>query len=191
MAEQKEDIENIISSYMDKYGINDGDFGSLKQVTQSHLLKIENYLQEHILNLKSLAKAIKESNLSLQKVAESIGISRTTIYNNADTIKAYIENRIVEIDEENFLSLNKFSEQQLAMQEIKTYLDKVQNNILDIEILEAKVDELQQEVKDLYETQESYIESNHSLNIEKEQLLAELRKVKQTSKNNNIVSIKQ
>lgn len=53
------------------------------------------------------------------------GLQRSTVYNNAATLKRYIEERIREV-EEDILSIHRTTKQQEEMEFLRSYLEKLQ-----------------------------------------------------------------
>ncbi|MFP3122803.1 hypothetical protein OH784_08555 [Ectobacillus funiculus] len=53
------------------------------------------------------------------------GLQRSTVYNNAATLKRYIEERIREV-KEDILSIHRTTKQQEEMEFLRSYLEKLQ-----------------------------------------------------------------
>ncbi|HHT7188315.1 TPA: hypothetical protein ACTZ5N_001578 [Bacillus cereus] len=179
---KKAEISDIVAENIKKYGINNGKFDGLRPTTQKHLLRIEAYLQSYINVLEELADKIKKSKLNLLTLTEETDISRSTIYNNSDTIKEYIDKRIAEIEAEDTLSLNKMNRREQEIIELREHYENIQLHLIDTEILEAKVKELEKELGDLRRINETHTAQISRLQRENQQLLQELSKANKTPK---------
>lgn len=178
-------IREIVIDSLKKHQINNGDFLNLKPKLQEQLIQIEHYIYSSVLKQQQLLEEIKNTNLNVLTVVKGSGLQRSSVYNHADILKKYIEVRIKEVEKEDILSLNKSNKQKEELQILKEYMDNLQNNLIDNEILESKNDELEKEVLRLNKIQESLIKEMNDLKKENKEL-----KIKAKNNGNSIVELK-
>lgn len=175
-----------IKTYLIDFDIVEYDY--LKDATQQQLIAIEKYFNDCEQSIQKAMEVIKNTNLTLRGISKGSGVGKSTIYNNPNTLKAYIEKRINIIETSNILSQHNTSKYEAQNNEIKELLDKMvidivkYNNIeVENEILHKQVDEFRNRIDVMHE--ERIILINQMSQMEME--LKALRK-----KGNNIVDFK-
>ncbi|MCP1450336.1 hypothetical protein [Priestia megaterium] len=180
------ELNELVRSNIRKYNINGGVYESLRPKVQDQLYKIEYYIQSYIQEQIELVSKIKASKLSLAGVITASELQRSTVYNNADTLKKYIEERINDIESQDILSIRKITKQKEDIEFLKQYLENLELRLVQEEINENKIMEL--------ESQYSFI-SKCNIELQKEafQLRQQnniLTKEITALKKNNIISLK-
>jgi hypothetical protein len=181
----KTKISEIVEDYIEKYRINDGNYENIRNTTKKHLINIEKFLQSYINYIEELANKVKKSKLNLLTITQNTAISRSTVYNNPDILKVYIEKRIDEIESKDILSLNKLDKKEKEIIELREYLENIQIHLVKTEILEAKINELEKEIGDLKATDEAHIMEISRLKKENQRLLLELNR----NRANNVIGL--
>ncbi|WP_261303615.1 hypothetical protein [Paenibacillus andongensis] len=180
------EIDTIVASYIFKYDINSGNYDGLRPQIKKQLAILEEFIQNNINEQKEISTRIKELKLSVLKVSEGSGVPRSTINVNPETLRVYIEKRINEIQvSDDILSINKAKNQNEENDFLKEYLNKTQNHLVMNEIYELKIEELENEIRNLYRTQEGMVLEISRLQKENDSLQHELRKIRM----NNVVPI--
>ncbi|MGG2065909.1 hypothetical protein [Bacillus sp. S14(2024)] len=158
-------IKECVNENTIKFGIGKLEgIGSL--IIQRQLVQIEEFLQDFCMNQKRLNEQIKQfSKLSILSVSAGAKVPRSQINLNTNTLKLYIENRIMEIEKEDIFNIKKHARLKNEKREIGIHLDGLQQQIVDsfelklrIEMLEAvnkrlilQVESRQQDVQKLEE----------------------------------------
>ncbi|MEE3892818.1 hypothetical protein [Priestia megaterium] len=153
------ELNELVRSNIRKYNINGGVYESLRPQVQDQLYKIECYIQSYMQNQIELLSKIKASKLNLAGVVSASGLQRSTVYNNADTLKKYIEERINEVESKDILSLQKAAKHAKEIEFLKQYLENLESKLIQEEIKEYKITELESEY--------SYI-SKQNIELQKE-----------------------
>lgn len=142
------DIDTKLKEFVNENTIKLG-IGELKHISsltvQKQLVLIEKFLQEYCLHQKRLSQQIKEfSKLSISSVSVGAKVPRSQINLNTNTLKHYIENRIIEIDKKDTLNVQKFERLKSIKRELESYIDGLRQQTVDsfelkmrIEMLEA------------------------------------------------------
>lgn len=173
----EEEITSFINQYLKKYGIGNGDFSTLRPKIQEQLVNLETFFQERLEAQNQLANQIRDSKLNLLRVVKGTGIQKSSVYNNPDILKKYIEERIYEIQKEDVLSLYKTEKQGNDFDELKSYLETTRNVLIESEIYEAKIRELESEIRELNGINLSMAHEINRLNSENSTLRNQLSKV--------------
>ncbi|MBE2975807.1 hypothetical protein [Priestia megaterium] len=171
-------LNELIRNYIQKYNINGGEYESLRPKVQEQLVQIESYMQCFIQGQTELALKIKRSKLNLASVAAKSGLQRSTVYNNADTLKKYIEERINEVEHEDILSVQKKAKQKEDIEFLRSYLEKLELKLVLEEISEHKIKELELEFSKVNKINEDLQKQIHKLNQKNATLEQELRKLR-------------
>ncbi|MCY9692207.1 hypothetical protein [Paenibacillus alginolyticus] len=171
------DIDTIVASFVVKYAINSGNYEGLRPQIRKQLADLEEFIQNNINEQKEISTRIKELKLSVLKVSDGSGVARSTINVNSDTLKVYIEQRINEIQvSDDILSINKTKNQNEENGFLKDYLNKTQDHLVMNEIYELKIEELENEIRNMNRTQEGMVLEISRLQRENDSLQHELRK---------------
>ncbi len=139
------DIKECVNQNTNRFGI-----GELREISstkiQEQLVQIEVFLQEFCRHQKELSGQIKQSSkLTVLSISLGAKVPRSQINLNINTLKLYLENRIMEIEKEDILNTKKYEELKSEKRRLKKYLDELQQKIVDafelklrLEMLEAK-----------------------------------------------------
>jgi len=165
-----------------------GDLNGYKESTQEQFITIEQYFLEIEERINKALEEIKSVNLNIRGICSAINISKSTVYNNPNTLRLYIEKRIQEIEKQDLLSKNKHIKTQERISELENFLDRTIIDQIEFNNLKITNKELEDEVTRL-------TKKNETLGLERAELISklndmdlELRKLR--SKKGNVVSIK-
>lgn len=142
-------IEQCVNENTVKFGI-----GKLKEVSsvtvQKQLVQIEEFLQEFCMNQKQFSEQIKRFNkLSISSVSSGAKVPRSQINLNTNTLKLYIENRILEIEKKDILHIKKHVRLKRERRELETHIDGLRQQIVDSFELKLRLEMLEVENKRL------------------------------------------
>ncbi|MGO4348134.1 hypothetical protein AB4Z45_21820 [Paenibacillus sp. MCAF9] len=179
------EIDNIISTFIIKYNIENGNYDDLDLKVKEKFNKIETYIQDFIQQQCNLSKAIKKSKLTLLDVSQGSGISRSSIYAKADILKKYIDERIGEIEREDILSLNEKGKLENELHQLREYTRKLEIHIIENVILENKIEQLEKQLKHLNDSKEIYSQEVAKLMNENDSLKYRIRKLEK----NNVIPL--
>ena len=85
--------ENIIAATQEHLKqFNLGDLSLYKESTREQFITIEQYFLETEERINKTLKEIKSINLNIRGICKAISISKSTVYNNPNTLRLYIEN---------------------------------------------------------------------------------------------------
>lgn len=182
--------ENIIVRTQNRLEqLNLGDLKHYKESTQEQFITIEKYFFGIEEQLQNALKKIKSINLNIRSVCSAINISKSTVYNNPNTLRLYIEKCISDIDTKDPLSKKKQGRQQIRMSELEDFLDRTIIDQIEFNTLKAHNEQLQNEVNRL-------ATKNDLLGLERTELVKkindlELNLRKLRNKKRNVVSFSQ
>ncbi|QWH96975.1 hypothetical protein [Bacillus mycoides] len=137
-------IKKSVNENTIKFGIGKlEEIGSL--TIQKQLVQIEEFLQVFCVNQKRLSEQIKQfSKLSISSVSVGAKVPRSQINLNTNTLKFYIEYRIMEIEKEDIFNIKKHASLKNEKRELGIHLDGLRQQIVDsfelklrLEMLEA------------------------------------------------------
>ncbi|MBR2675731.1 MAG: hypothetical protein IKE28_02295 [Solobacterium sp.] len=127
-----ENIE-IIKAKLNELG---EDYDSLKPFMQKWLLKVEEAIQQQELQQKEALEKLKTADYSVKTIAESVGASRTTMYNHQQLLKRYIEHSYqASVSSSPFSAISKLQEDKSLLQE---QLSKMIERDVDVELLKME-----------------------------------------------------
>lgn len=178
--DENPEIERIIENNIDKPEFLGTNYNSLSPTMKKHLYKVESYLQSYTSQLFRLSTELKSLKINVVSVAEKTGVPRSTIYHKNSIIKTYIENRISEILSSEIYFYNNYNDQKQRNIELKSYLEKVQYDLIKLEISEYRIKELEAELK-------TFQEQEYFNNKEMHRLLQENKKLKATIEKSKII----
>ncbi|MGG0433214.1 hypothetical protein ABEY51_11535 [Priestia megaterium] len=176
--EGETNVRDIVVKYLGTHKINNGKLETLREKVQKHLIVIESYFQDYIEIQEDISLKIKDMNLSVANVCDRTNIPRSSIYNNSDTLKVYIEERIKEIEQIDKLSINKHKKIQTDMELLKKYLDNTAIRLVENNILQSKITQLEEEVLTLNQINDRNGLEIGRLQNENEKLKFDLLKLK-------------
>jgi hypothetical protein len=167
---------------------NLGDLKRYKENTQEQFIAIEKFFLESEKRLNKALEEIKGINFNIRGICNSINISKSTIYNNPNTLRLYIEKRIEDIEKQDLFLKNKQGKTQERLSELEDFLDKAIIDQIEFNNLKVHNESLQAEVKRLFEKNEliALERINHVKKINEMEL--ELRKLR--NKLGNVIAIK-
>jgi len=179
--------KNIITATQERLKQFDlGELNRYKEITQEQFITIEQYFLETEDRLNKALEEIKSINFNIRGICNSINISKSTIYNNPNTLRLYIEKRINDIEKQDLLSKNKHEKTQERMSELEEFLDKAIIDQIEFNNFKVHNEQLHSEVNKL-------AEKNQLLSLERAELVKkindmelELRKLR--NKKGNVVS---
>lgn len=151
------DLKNIIINNLKSLDIN---FELLRPKLQEQLIEIESYINECYSVRKVSLNNLKIHTLNIKKISDNTTVSKATIYNNKDTLKAYIDKRIADIKESEeldttFISNDKYNRLEEKYNDVNNLLIKITSNLIDINNLKKEIAILEDENKKLNSTIES------------------------------------
>ncbi|BCB39957.1 hypothetical protein BCJMU51_4871 [Bacillus cereus] len=182
--------ENIIAATKERLEqFNLGDLNRYKESTQEQFITIEQYFLQTEERINKALEEIKSINFNIRGICNTINISKSTVYNNPNTLRLYIEERINDIENQDLLSKNKQGKQQIRISELEKFLDRTIIDQIEFNNLKVHNECLQDEVNRL-------TERNELLGLERAKLVRrlndmdlELRKLR--NKKENVVSFNQ
>ncbi|WP_410986375.1 hypothetical protein [Bacillus cereus] len=142
-------VEECVNENTIKFGI-----GKLEEVSslvvQKQLVQIEKFLQEFCFNQKRLSKQLKQfSKLSISSVSTEAKVPRSQINLNINTLKLYIENRIMEIENKDIFNIKKQERLKSEKRELEIHLGGLRQQIVDFFELKLRLEMLEAENKRL------------------------------------------
>ncbi|MDY8161899.1 hypothetical protein [Bacillus thuringiensis] len=146
---------------------NLGDLSFYKESTQEQFFTIERYFLETEERINKTLKEIKSVNFNIRGICRAINISKSTVYNNPNTLRLYIEKRIDDIEKQDLLSKNKQRKTQERMSELENFIDKVIIDQIEFNNLKVHNEHLQAEVHRL-------AEKNKLLGLERAELVKKI-----------------
>lgn len=180
------EIKNAVMQCIKKYNIKNGDFSKLSDKLTEQLILFESYIQGFLEKQKELKSERKKyGKLTLLNAVEGAGLPRSTVYYNKDTLKIYIEERLKEVEKEDVLNISKMAKLQEDFEELKSYLQKFQKNLVENQFLEMKIKELENELAQVNVINETMALDLSKKTQENEKLKFELQK----NKKRNIAAI--
>lgn|GEM_PF-3480477 len=175
-------IKPLVESHLKQYNINPS-FSQLSDIVQNQLIEIENFFQNYINEQIILAQLLNNQKINLAKVCISTTISRSSVYNNPNVLKKYINERINDIEEKDTLGINKTKKITRDYELLRKYIEHLKIQIIENDIFELKIEELEKEIKDLNYINKHYALENSTLHTENENLKFQL-----VNKQSNVVN---
>lgn len=178
-----QEIINIIKPLLNKYDIEN--FDGLKPQTQQQLIMIEQYFQLCIEKYSNIKHRLDDFDLSIRGICKASNIGKSTVYNNPDILKKYIEKRLNEVEcNISIISKPKLDALTNKVEQLQSNLDKMLIDIVEFENMRIKISNLEKTITRL-ETQKQIIaEEKNNYIIKNNELQKELMK-----KNNKIIHI--
>lgn len=170
-------IKDYVNEKTIEYKI--GKLDDISSVTvQKQLVQIEGYLQEFREEQKKLSEQIKKhSKLSINSVSKKTDIERSQIYQNSNTLKLYVVNRISEIEKEDILKVNKYEQLRNDKRELNEYIERLRQQVVDNFELKQCIEDLERQNKRLNEQLEQRQKDIYTLQMEKDKLQKTLNKL--------------
>lgn len=129
-----------------KLAVLEIDYASLKPRTLNYLVSIEKYVCSRLQERDDAFDKLRASRFTISDIAKHIKCSRTTLYNNDQLLKRYIDYSLHEFDDGYILneidglkSSNSLLQQRLALMEARD---------VDIEILKHENRALKEQLRD-------------------------------------------
>lgn len=147
--------ENIIIATQNRLQqFNLGDLSRYKESTQEQFITIEQYFLETEKRMNTAFKEIKSIDLNIRGICNAINISKSTVYNNPNTLRLYIEKRVDDIEKQDLFSKNKQKKVQKRMSELEEFLERSIIDQIELNNLKVHNEQLQGEVQRLAERNE-------------------------------------
>lgn len=182
--------ENIIAATQERLKqFNLGELNRYKESTQEQFITIEQYFLETEERVNKALEEIKTTNFNIRGICNEINISKSTVYNNPNTLRLYIEKRMSDIEKQDPLSKNKQRKTQERMSELEGFLDKTIIDQIDFNNLKLHNEHLQAEVNRLAEKNELLSLERVKLVKKQNDMDLELRRLR--NKKGNVVSFNQ
>ncbi|CAN7380012.1 hypothetical protein [Rossellomorea sp. LjRoot5] len=124
-----------------------GDLHHYKETTQEQFIRIEKYFLEIEERLNKALEEIQSINFNIRGICSSINISKSTIYNNPNTLRLYIEKRINMIEAQNPFTNKKNEKAQEQLIELDEFLNKAIIDQIEFNNLKVQNENLNLEVK--------------------------------------------
>lgn len=118
----------------------------LPEKTVLRVNKIETYVLKQEEEINALINKAKKNEVTRVSIAQNVGISRKTLYND-EILKAYCEDIIKSIND-NF-NEEKVKKLESQVNEINNRYQKLLNNIIDVNDLKIKIKEYEKEISRL------------------------------------------
>ena len=119
---ERESIIAATQEHLKQFNL--GDLSLYKESTREQFITIEQYFLETEERINKTLKEIKSINLNIRGICKAISISKSTVYNNPNTLRLYIEKRIDDIEKQDLLSKIKKEKLRNECQNLKTLLIK-------------------------------------------------------------------
>lgn len=180
--------ENIVAATQGNLKqFNLGELNHYKESTQEHFIEIERFFQITEERITKSLEEIKSINFNIRGVCNAVKISKSTVYNNPNTLLLYIENRISNIEKQDLLSKNKQGKTRERITELERFLDKAIIDQIEFNNLKIHNEHLQAEVNRL-------IVKNELLGMERIELVKNLNNIelelkKLRNKKGNLISL--
>ncbi|MFZ3589602.1 hypothetical protein ACOI1C_10030 [Bacillus sp. DJP31] len=184
--EQKELIA-ATQQRLKQFDLND--LNLYKETTQEQFITIEQYFLQTEVRINRTLEEIKSINLNIRGVCKEINISKSTVYNNPNTLRLYIEKRIEDIEKKDLFSKNKQGKTQERMSELEAALDNFIIDQIEFNNLKVHNEHLQDEVNRLAEKNELMASERVELVKKLNGMDLELRRLR--NKKGNVVSYNQ
>ncbi|MGE8055856.1 hypothetical protein ACQKOD_18275 [Bacillus mycoides] len=175
---ERENIIDATQEHLKQFNL--GDLSLYKESTREQFITIERYFLETQERINKTLKEINSVNFNIRGICKAINISKSTVYNNSNTLRLYIEKRIEDIEKQDLLSKNKQRKTQERMSELENFIDKSIIDQIEFNNLKVNNEYLQAEVHRL-------AEKNQLLGLERAELVkkindmeVELRRLRNT-----------
>ncbi|HCG4536327.1 TPA: hypothetical protein NJY08_005187 [Salmonella enterica subsp. enterica serovar Typhi str. AG3] len=141
------ELQNIITSTQERLNkFNLGELSHYKSSTQEQFISIERYFLENEKRINNALYEIKSINFNIRGVCKATNISKSTVYKYPNTLRYYIEQRIEDIENQDFLLKNKQERTRERMSELEDFLDKAIIDQIEFNNLKVNNEFLQEEV---------------------------------------------
>lgn len=155
-------IEKLVIDKVSEFAI--GEFDNLRPKIQEQLLQIEKYFNELENEQEQVARRIRSlRKINLLSISKDTCVTRSSIYNNPNTLKVYVEKRLQQIQSKDIFSLNKVEELETKHEDLSSCLSGFQQKIAENVHLNLKINELEAELINLIKINESISKKNNSL----------------------------
>lgn len=115
--------ENIIAATKERLEqFNLGDLNRYKESTQEQFITIEQYFLQTEERINKALEEIKSINFNIRGICNTINISKSTVYNNPNTLRLYIEERINDIENQDLLSKTNKVNSKYEYQNLRSFL---------------------------------------------------------------------
>lgn len=145
------DIPTIVKVKLKDFGL--GSYDNLKPNIKEYLIEIETIIQKTEILRNEYMNKYKKNKLSVSFIANKIGMSRQTIYNNRDILELYI-NKSQGIQEKQDLIIEN-GELRKRIDELNKDISNLQLRDVKIEILKMDYEKLLRERDDAYKQVEN------------------------------------
>ncbi|WP_044784325.1 hypothetical protein [Bacillus thuringiensis] len=162
---ERENIIDATKEHLKQFNL--GDLSLYKESTREQLITIERYFLETEELINKTLKEINSVNFNIRGICKAINISKSTVYNNPNTLRLYIEKRIEDIEKQDLLSKNKQRKTQERMSELENFIDKSIIDQIEFNNLKVNNEYLQAEVHRL-------AEKNQLLGLERAELVKKI-----------------
>ena len=162
---EREKIVNEIQKRLNQFNMNV--FDQYKENTQEQFVTIERYFLESEERLNKALEEIKYINFNIRGICKAINISKSTVYNNPNTLRLYIEKRIEDHEKLDLLTKSKQEKTQVRISELENFLDKAIIDQIEFNNIKMYNENLEKEVNLL-------TEKNHLLALERTELIKKL-----------------
>src|SRR5690625_3081543 len=120
----RSEITDLINQLLKQYEMTP--FNELRPNLKKHLINIESYFQRCLDIYQNILVDFKEIDLSTRGISSGSGVGKSTIYNQKDVLKQYIEKRLLDLEcNIEISSKEKYSKLLDENNDMKSMLDKV------------------------------------------------------------------
>ena len=162
---EREDVIAAARENLKQFNL--GELNYYKESTQEQFITIEKYFLEVEERINKALKEINDINFNIRGICSEINISKSTIHNNPNTLRLYIEKRIEHIEKKDVLLKNKQEKSQERMSELESFLDRAIINQIEFNNLKVHNEYLQNEINRLTNKEEVW-------NLERSSLIKKL-----------------
>lgn len=149
-----------------------GDLNHYKETTMEQFITIEQYFLKTEARINKAFKEINSVKLKIRTICREINISKSTVYNNPNTLLLYIEQRIGCFEKQDLFSKNKQVKAQERISDLEDFIDKAIIDQIEFNNLKVQNEYLQDEVHRLSE-------KNEVFSLERAQLVKKLNEMDQ------------
>lgn len=167
-------INENVKIKLDALGI---EYDMLPKKMQEYLYRIESIISDKTAIKKEGLQMIKNTTFNLNSIADTMKISRTTLYNNK-TLELYIKYSKEVFDQEDpYTAIDRLK---VSISELENQVNDMISRDIEYELIKHQVTTLNLELTKKEKTCKDVLERRNILSAENTKLKAELRELKRT-----------
>lgn len=172
--------DSIILNIRDKLKSMDIDYNALSEKIKDYLYKIESIINTKTVIQKEALEIIKNTTFNLNLIADTMGISRTTLYNNK-VLELYIKDSKEAFDQNN--PYVAFDKSKASRTELERQIDALVTRDIELEIFKQEISKLNEKLAQQNKENQEVKERRMQISHEKKELEKELNQLKNSLKN--------